>query len=106
MCGIHPKVRFVNIIYWLALLALDFLVFMVLGALLMGYEDQYDPSKGAYFSLSSMNAAEKTVYGAYLIWIVLNIVGVLYLGYKLFIYISRNINIMRLNKSRSANGDD
>jgi hypothetical protein len=102
----RPKIRLVNIIYWLALLALDVFVFMVLGVLLMGYDDQYHPSKGAYFSWGSMNTVEKTVYGVFLFWNAINIVGILYLCYKLFIYISNNMNAGKLNKSRSANGDD
>jgi len=102
----RPKIRLVNILYWLALLALDVLVFMVLGVLLMGYDDKYDPSKGAYFSWGSMNIVEKMVYGAFLLWNAINIVGILYLGYKLFAYISNNTNTGKLKKSRSANGDD
>ena len=44
------KIRFIDIIYWLALLAADFFVYIVLGLLLMGYEDSYDKSKGELWS--------------------------------------------------------
>ena len=49
------KIRFVDIIYWLAIIGADIFVYMILGVLQMDYEDNYDSSKGEYWSLASMN---------------------------------------------------
>lgn len=71
-----------QILFWLVLLAIDLLVFMGLGLLMMGYDDSYDPSKGAYWSLESMNSKEKVIYLVYNFWIFLHLAGLLYGVFK------------------------
>ena len=56
------KIRFVNVIYVLAIIMADFLIYMILGVLFMGYEDFYIESKGEYMSLKSMTTRDKMVY--------------------------------------------
>ena len=81
---IKKKVRFIDIIYWLAIIGADLFVFIILGLLLMGYDDSYDISKGEYWSLSSMNSKEKLIYICYNGWIVLNIIVLVYIIRKIY----------------------
>lgn len=78
-----------QILIWLAIIAVDIFVFIILGLLLMNYDDFYDSSKGEYWSLASMNSTEKVIYICYNIWVVLNIIGLLYIGYKIYRKISK-----------------
>ena len=48
------KINYKSVFKWIVILILDYAVFVVLGLLLMGYEDFYDGSKGEYWSLASM----------------------------------------------------
>jgi hypothetical protein len=81
---VKTKIRFVDIIYWLAIIGADLFVYIVLGLLLMGYDDNYDSSKGEYWSLASMNSTEKIIYFALQTWNVINIIGVIYIGHRLY----------------------
>lgn len=78
------KVRFIDVVYGTAIIGADLLVFILLGLLLMGYDDSYDSSKGEYWSLASMNSTEKIIYICYNAWIILNIVGLVYIGRKIY----------------------
>lgn len=81
---VKTKIRTKQILIWLAIIAFDIFVFIILGLLLMNYDDFYDSSKGEYWSLASMNSTEKAVYICYNVWIVINIIGLIYIGYKIF----------------------
>ena len=81
---VKTKIRFVDVIYWLAIIGADLFVYIVLGLLLMGYDDNYDSSKGEYWSLASMNSTEKIIYFALQTWNVINIIGVIYIGHRLY----------------------
>jgi hypothetical protein len=74
----------INLVYLILVLLLDLAVYMVLGLLLMGYDDTYDSSKGEYWSLASMNTREKVFYIAINAWNVLNVIGIIYLLYRVF----------------------
>lgn len=78
------KIRFVYIIYWLAIIGADIFVYIIFGLLLMGYDDNYDNSKGDYWSLASMNSTEKIIYFSLQTWNVINIIAVLYIGHRLY----------------------
>ena len=56
------KINYKSIIKWIAILIFDYLVFVVLSLLLMGYDDFYDESKGEYWSMASMTPFQKGVY--------------------------------------------
>ncbi len=77
-----------QILIWLVIIAVDMIVFIILGLLLMNYEDFYDSSKGEYLSLASMNSTEKVIYICYNVWIAFNLIGIVYIGYKIFRKIS------------------
>ena len=84
------KIQILNIIYWLALILADIFILLILGLLLMGYDDNYDSSKGEYWSLASMNTTEKIVYFSYILWIILNIIAIIYLGRKVYKWFKEN----------------
>ena len=71
--------RLLDFMYLVAIIMFDIAVYIVLGLLLMGYDDTYDSTKGEYLSFGSMNNQEKVFYIAINLWNILNIVGVIYL---------------------------
>lgn len=81
---VKTKNRFVNIIYWLAIIGIDLFVYIILGLLLMSYDDNYDSSKGEYWSLASMNSTEKIIYLAFQTWNVISIIGLIYIGHRFY----------------------
>lgn len=78
------KIRLIDIIYWLAIIATDIFVYMILGVLQMDYDDNYDSSKGEYWSLASMNNRQLIFYFALQVWNILNIIGLTLLVRKIY----------------------
>jgi len=78
------RFRFVDIIYWIAIIGVDLFVYIILGLLQMDYDDNYDSSKGEYWSLSSMNRFQLTVYILLQLWNVINIVVLVLIGRKIY----------------------
>jgi hypothetical protein len=78
------KVRIIDVIYFIALIAADLFVYIVLGLFLMSYDDSYDSSKGEYWSWSSMTKFDKYAFVALNLWHVVNIIAVGYAGYKIY----------------------
>ena len=78
------RVRFVDVVKWGTIVLLDLFMFFFLGVLLMIYDDNYDSSKGEYWSLASMNAKEKAIYLSYNFWCVINVIVLIYFGIKLY----------------------
>lgn len=78
------KIRFIDIIYWLAIIGADIFVYMVLSVLQMDYDDNYDSSKGEYWSLASMNKWQLFFYLLLQLWNVLNIIGLIFIGRKIY----------------------
>ena len=81
---VKTKIRFVDIIYWLAIIGADIFVFIVLGILQMDYDDNYDSSKGEYWSLESMNKRQLIFYILLQLWNVLNVIAVIFIGIKIY----------------------
>ena len=81
---VKTKIRFVDTVYCLAIIGADLFVYIILGLLLMGYDDNYDSSKGEYWSLESMNSTEKLIYFALQVWNILNLIGVFFIGHRLY----------------------
>jgi hypothetical protein len=69
---------------------LDLFVGLVLGTLLMDYDDSYNPSKGEYWSWDSMNTFQKGVSLSIQLWWLVNVVAVLYWLYRIFYRKQRN----------------
>lgn len=45
---VNLKIRFIDVIYGIAIVGADLFIFIILGLLLMGYDDSYVNSKGEY----------------------------------------------------------
>ena len=78
------KVYFKNVIYWVAVIIADIFVYLILGVLQMDYDDNYDSSKGEYWSLVSMNNRQLIFYFALQLWNILNIIGIIFIGRKIY----------------------
>jgi hypothetical protein len=78
------KIRFIDIIFWLSIIGADIFVYMILGILQMDYDDNYDSSKGEYWSLGSMNKLQLVFYSLLQLWNLLNILGIIYVGRKIY----------------------
>lgn len=81
---IKTKIRFIDIIYLLAIIGADIFVYIVLGVLLMDYDDNYDSSKGEYWSLASMNTRQLFFYFALQFWNIANLIGLIVIGRKIY----------------------
>ena len=62
---------------------MDLAIYGILGLLLMDYDDFYDESKGAYWSLESMNTPQKATYIGLNIWHVINALVIGYMIYRI-----------------------
>lgn len=78
------KINFKAIIILSVIIVIDLFVFILLGLLLMNYDDFYDSSKGEYWSLASMNMQEKLIYISFNVWIFLNVIGIIYLIWRIY----------------------
>ncbi len=53
----------------------------------MDYDDNYDISKGEYWSLQSMNNRQLIFYFLLQLWHILNVIALIFIGIKIFIRI-------------------
>lgn len=81
---VKTKIRFVDIIYWFAIIGADIFVYMILGVLQMDYDDNYDSSKGEYWSLASMTKWQLLFYFLLQLWNIINIIGLIFIGRKIY----------------------
>jgi hypothetical protein len=81
---IKPKIRFIDILYWLSIIGANICIYLFLGILQMDYDDNYDSSKGEYWSLESMNRQQLLYYLLLQLWHLLNIIGITFLGRKIY----------------------
>lgn len=87
------KTRFIDIIIWIGIVSIDIIVYIILGLLLMDYDDTYNSSRGEYWRLDSMTSTQKIIYFGLLTWNIINIIGVIYVVrkiYKLIKYGTKN----------------
>lgn len=66
-----------------AIIIFDFAVYLVLGMLLMNYDDFYYDSEGEYWSLSSMTISEKATYIGLNVWHVVNVMAAGYIIFRI-----------------------
>jgi uncharacterized membrane-anchored protein YhcB (DUF1043 family) len=71
-----------NIFIWTGIILIDLVVYIILGMLLMQYDDFYDESQGAYWSLESMNFWQKVNYVGLNLWHLINLILIGYLIYR------------------------
>ena len=62
---------------------LDLAVYVILGLLLMNYDDFYEESKGEYWSLSSMTMSEKATYIRLNVWHIVNLMAAAYIIFRI-----------------------
>ena len=74
----------------IGLIMLDLAVYVVLGLMLMDYDDFYDESKGKYWSLESMTTSQKVTYIGLNIWNIINILIIGYIIYKIIKILKNN----------------
>ena len=87
------KINYKGILKWVIILVLDFLVYIILGLVLMTYSDFYDESKGEYWSLDSMTTVQKGAFILYYIWLLLNFLFILKIIWSVFKRIKENDSI-------------
>jgi len=76
--------RIINKIVWIIIfVVIDFALWIVIGLVLLNYEDNWDSSKGYYFSLGGMTWLERIAYISYFAWIVINVFFMIYLILKI-----------------------
>ena len=78
------KFRFKTFLICVSILLVDIAVYIVLGLLLMNYDDFYNVSNGEYWSWSSMKTSDQlTIIGLYF-WHVVNIGVVSFIIYRTY----------------------
>lgn len=80
-----------NISIGIGLIIIDLAVYVFLGLMLMSYDDFYDESKGAYFSLESMTFWQKINYISLNLWHLINLIFIGFLVYKIVKYSIQNV---------------
>jgi hypothetical protein len=80
-----------NIVNGIGLIIFDLAVYIVLGLLLMNYDDFYDESKGEYWSLGSMTASQKATYIGLNVWHIVNIIIIGYVIYRIIKIVRNNV---------------
>ena len=73
-----------TILIFILFIFIDFALWIIIGLVLLNYEDFYLESKGEYWSLASMTTIEKIAYLSYFIWIIANIILVTYFIFRFF----------------------
>lgn len=68
------KIRFVDIIFWIAVIMADIAIYAFIGILLSNYEDNYNPSDGDYGNFCSMTNFDILSLILLYIWHMLNVV--------------------------------
>lgn len=93
------RFRFVDIIYVIAIILADLFIYGILGLFFMGYDDNYNESKGPYLSLRSMTMTDKIIYLAINIWYLANIILIGWTVFKFYKW-SKNYWRTRLNTKK------
>ncbi|WP_243472629.1 MULTISPECIES: hypothetical protein [Winogradskyella] len=72
-----------KIIWIFIIVVIDIVLYIIIGLIIMGYEDMWDISKGPYFSLGSMTWLEKIAFVSYYLLIIANILIIIFGLYKI-----------------------
>ena len=75
--------KFKNVAFGIGFILIDLVVYVILGLLLMNYDDFYDESKGPYWSLESMTTTQKITYIGLNVWHVVNVIIIGYVIYRI-----------------------
>ena len=72
-----------HVLFGIIIVLFDLAVYVVLGLLLMHFDDTYDRSKGEYWRLASMSFSEKTPYIGIKVWNAINLIAIGYIVYRI-----------------------
>ncbi len=72
-----------KIFFGILIIILDLTLYIIIGLILLNYEDFYHESKGVYWGLSSMTLIEKIAYISYYLLLLVNILSIAYFFYRL-----------------------
>lgn len=78
-----------KLLFWFVFISIDLALYIIIGLILLNYEDTWDSTKGYYWSLGGMTLLEKVAYISYYILIVINILIIIYLSFKFFKYLKK-----------------
>ena len=73
-----------NLILGILFILIDLIVYIIIGLVIMTYEDFYDENLGTYWSLESMTTTQKLAYIGFYAWWILNILLIIFIGYKVY----------------------
>lgn len=78
-----------KLLFWFVFISIDVALYIIIGLILLNYEDTWDSTKGYYWSLGEMTLIQKVAYISYYILIVINILIIIYLSFKFFKYLKK-----------------
>jgi hypothetical protein len=84
--------HWIKITIRLSLILFDLFIGLILGVLMMDYDDSYDESKGEYWSWDSMNTFQKSVSVGMNLWWIVNLIVLIYFTYKIIKQIRTRYN--------------
>jgi len=73
-----------RIVIAFVVILLDLFVYLLLGIMLMAYDDFHDSSKGIYGSWESMTSFDKTIQIIFYVWNFINILTLTFIAYKFY----------------------
>lgn len=77
----------INISIAFLILIFDLIIYIVLGTMLMSYDDSYEESKGIYWRYESMTSSEILSSSAFAAWNLINLIFIGFILYKLIRYL-------------------
>jgi len=78
------KIRFIDIVYFVAIIGADIVVYVILGIFQMDYDDNEVRSRGGYLNLGGMNKWQLFYYFLLQTWNILNLLGIIFIGRKIY----------------------
>ena len=72
-----------QILIVISLTLFSLVVYMLIGLILMNYDDSYETKKGEYWSLTSMTLTEKASYIGLNLWHLINLTAIIYVIFRL-----------------------
>lgn len=78
------KITIKNIILRVLFILLDLIVYIIIGLVIMTYEDFYNESLGSYWSLESMTLIQKIAYIGFYAWWIVNVILLMLIGYNIY----------------------
>lgn len=78
------KIRFIDIVYFVAIIGADIVFYVILGIFQMDYDDNEVRSRSVYWNLGGMNKWQLFYYFLLQTWNILNLLGIIFIGRKIY----------------------